>query len=71
MTSVGVAPLSSRTDMRELATFADVSLLIIYNSNGVIGAVNTMLRRLYPKELADSNYSQTLSSLAFAGTVVG
>jgi hypothetical protein len=66
-----VAPLSSPTDMRELAAFANVSLLIIDNSNGVIGAVNTMLRRLYPKDLAEANYSQTLSSLAFAGTVVG
>ena len=39
--------------------------------NGVIGLVNTILKRLYPDELANSNYSQTLSSLAFAGTVVG
>ncbi|KIM32935.1 hypothetical protein M408DRAFT_20266 [Serendipita vermifera MAFF 305830] len=40
-------------------------------ANGVIGLVNTILKRLYPTELANSNYSQTLSSLAFAGTVVG
>ncbi|KAG8769128.1 hypothetical protein FRC15_004756, partial [Serendipita sp. 397] len=40
-------------------------------ANGVIGIVNTILKRLYPDELARTNYSQTLSSLAFAGTVVG
>ncbi|CAG7846966.1 Probable metabolite transport protein C1271.09 [Serendipita indica DSM 11827] len=40
-------------------------------ANGVIGLVNTILRRLYPNELKNTNYSQTLSSLAFAGTVVG
>lgn len=40
-------------------------------ANGVIGAVNTILRRLYPHEISTTNYGQTLSSLAFAGTVVG
>ncbi|KAH7098614.1 metabolite transporter [Auriculariales sp. MPI-PUGE-AT-0066] len=40
-------------------------------ANGVIGSVNTMLRRLYPEEVANTNYGRTLSSLAFAGTVVG
>ncbi|QRW03638.1 Sugar (and other) transporter [Ceratobasidium sp. AG-Ba] len=37
-------------------------------ANGVIGSV---LRRLYPDELAKHNYGTTLSSLAFAGTIVG
>ncbi|KAG8745140.1 hypothetical protein FRC10_008752 [Ceratobasidium sp. 414] len=37
-------------------------------ANGVIGSV---LRRLYPNELAKHNYGTTLSSLAFAGTIVG
>ncbi|KAG9128385.1 hypothetical protein FRC07_014798 [Ceratobasidium sp. 392] len=40
-------------------------------ANGVIGSVNTILRRLYPDELAKHNYATTLSSLAFAGTIVG
>ncbi|KAG8702438.1 hypothetical protein FRC08_003490 [Ceratobasidium sp. 394] len=40
-------------------------------ANGVIGSVNTILRRLYPAELAKHNYGTTLSSLAFAGTIVG
>ncbi|EJD34786.1 MFS Git1p-related glycerophosphoinositol and glycerophosphocholine permease [Auricularia subglabra TFB-10046 SS5] len=40
-------------------------------ANGVIGSVNTILRRLYPNEIDKHDYSRTLSSLAFAGTVVG
>ncbi|KZV92435.1 MFS general substrate transporter [Exidia glandulosa HHB12029] len=40
-------------------------------ANGIIGSVNTILGRLYPVELAERNYSRTLSSLAFAGTIVG
>ncbi|KAF9466551.1 putative metabolite transporter [Collybia nuda] len=41
-------------------------------ANGVIGNVNTLLTRVYGKEaLANHNYSTTLSSLGFAGTVVG
>ena len=30
-----------------------------------------VLRRIYPEELAKHNYGTTLSSLAFAGTIVG
>lgn len=33
--------------------------------------VFVVLRRIYPDELAKHNYSTTLSSLAFAGTIVG
>ncbi|KAJ8502929.1 hypothetical protein ONZ45_g11307 [Pleurotus djamor] len=41
-------------------------------ANGVIGNVNTLLTRIYGSErLANHNYSRTLSSLGFAGTVVG
>ncbi|RPD61157.1 metabolite transporter [Lentinus tigrinus ALCF2SS1-7] len=41
-------------------------------ANNVIGAVNTLLKRVYGDEFAKhKNYSTTLSSLAFAGTVVG
>ncbi|KAI0059261.1 MFS general substrate transporter [Artomyces pyxidatus] len=40
-------------------------------ANGVIGSVNTILKRLYPEAVAKNNYSTTLSSLAFAGTIVG
>ncbi|PVF97948.1 MFS general substrate transporter [Serendipita vermifera] len=40
-------------------------------ANGVIGLVNTILKRLYPDVIASTKYGQTLSSLAFAGTVVG
>ncbi|KDR76341.1 hypothetical protein GALMADRAFT_121334 [Galerina marginata CBS 339.88] len=41
-------------------------------ANGVIGNVNTLLTRVYGADaLANHNYSRTLSSLGFAGTVVG
>ncbi|KAI0051339.1 MFS general substrate transporter [Auriscalpium vulgare] len=40
-------------------------------ANGVIGSVNTLLKRVYPKDLAKHHYSKTLSSVAFAGTIVG
>ncbi|KAG8691442.1 hypothetical protein FRC11_003949 [Ceratobasidium sp. 423] len=40
-------------------------------ANGVIGSVNTILRRLYPDAIAHRDYGTTLSSLAFAGTIVG
>ncbi|KAF9645102.1 MFS Git1p-related glycerophosphoinositol and glycerophosphocholine permease [Thelephora ganbajun] len=40
-------------------------------ANGVIGSVNTILRRLYGKQLSAHNYGTTLSSVAFAGTIVG
>jgi len=41
-------------------------------ANGVIGSVNTLLTRVYGKaELSKSNYSTVLSSLTFAGTIVG
>ncbi|KAI0787864.1 metabolite transporter, partial [Fomes fomentarius] len=40
-------------------------------ANGVIGSVNTLLKRIYGTEQVTANYSTTLSSLAFAGTVVG
>lgn len=40
-------------------------------ANGIIGSVNTILRRLYPAEIKEQNYGTILSSLAFAGTIVG
>jgi len=41
-------------------------------ANGVIGSVNTVLTRVYGKAALDNhNYSRILSSLGFAGTVVG
>ncbi|KAG6813907.1 hypothetical protein H0H92_005756 [Tricholoma furcatifolium] len=41
-------------------------------ANGVIGSVNTLLKRTYGADVVDAhNYSTVLSSLAFAGTVVG
>ncbi|OBZ72461.1 hypothetical protein A0H81_07873 [Grifola frondosa] len=41
-------------------------------ANGVIGDVNTLLTRIYGADAVDQhNYSTTLSSLAFAGTIVG
>ncbi|PPQ65301.1 hypothetical protein CVT26_000261 [Gymnopilus dilepis] len=41
-------------------------------ANNIIGIVNTLLVRIYGKEeLAKNNYSNTLTSVTFAGTVVG
>ncbi|KAJ5168706.1 Glycerophosphodiester transporter GIT2 [Penicillium canariense] len=39
--------------------------------NGVIGQVNTILKKLYPDTYANSPASQNVSAIAFAGTVVG
>lgn len=39
--------------------------------NNSIGTVNTILGRLYPKEYSDSNAQSNVSSIAFAGTVLG
>ncbi|KAI0783689.1 major facilitator superfamily domain-containing protein [Abortiporus biennis] len=41
-------------------------------ANGVIGQVNTLLKRIYGADrILTHNYSATLSSLAFAGMIVG
>jgi len=41
-------------------------------ANGVIGSVNTLLRRIHGAAALNHNsYSNTLSSVAFAGTIVG
>lgn len=40
-------------------------------ANGVIGCVNTLLKRIYGTQLSKHNYGTTLASAAFAGTIVG
>jgi MFS family permease len=37
----------------------------------VIGPVNTLLKKLYPNQYANSSAAQNVTSIAFAGTVVG
>ncbi|KAK9472848.1 major facilitator superfamily domain-containing protein [Dipodascopsis tothii] len=39
--------------------------------NNVISSVNTCLKRLYPTEVANSHAIQNVSSIVFAGTVLG
>ncbi|KAF2848644.1 MFS general substrate transporter [Plenodomus tracheiphilus IPT5] len=39
--------------------------------NNIIGPVNTMLKTIYPKEYAGSSAQANVSSITFAGTVVG
>ncbi|KAJ7183190.1 MFS Git1p-related glycerophosphoinositol and glycerophosphocholine permease [Mycena filopes] len=39
--------------------------------NGVIGSVNTLLKRIYGKDAFPPNYSTTLNSSVFAGTILG
>ncbi|KIM84250.1 hypothetical protein PILCRDRAFT_6519 [Piloderma croceum F 1598] len=40
-------------------------------ANNIIGAVNTILTRIYGADFLPKNYSQTLTSIGFAGTIVG
>ncbi|KAH9838230.1 major facilitator superfamily domain-containing protein [Rhodofomes roseus] len=40
-------------------------------ANNIIGSVNTLLKRIYGTSEVDTRYSNTLTSVAFAGTVVG
>jgi len=41
-------------------------------ANNIIGSVNTLLKRIYGTEVIEAhNYATTLSSVAFAGTIVG
>ncbi|KII89851.1 hypothetical protein PLICRDRAFT_568275 [Plicaturopsis crispa FD-325 SS-3] len=70
----GIAPVQRRSK------FASVSLIFACGTalfsdgyaNGVIGNVNTILTRIYGKAaLAKNNYSNVLTSVGFAGTVVG
>ncbi|KAH7127166.1 major facilitator superfamily domain-containing protein [Dendryphion nanum] len=39
--------------------------------NNIIGPVNTMLKRIYPAEFVNSSAQANVSSITFAGTVVG
>ena len=39
--------------------------------NGVIGSVNTMLRTIYKDEYVKSDAQNNVTSIAFAGTVLG
>jgi len=36
-----------------------------------MNAVNTIITRIYGADVLPKNYSQTLTSIAFAGTIVG
>ncbi|KAJ8589545.1 MFS general substrate transporter [Rhizopogon salebrosus TDB-379] len=40
-------------------------------ANNVIGSVKTLLTRIYGTDIITTNYGTTISSVAFAGTVVG
>lgn len=50
---------------------ASTSFFLIKFSQQVIGSVNTMLSTIYPIDYAKSNARKNVSSIAFAGTVVG
>jgi MFS family permease len=39
--------------------------------NSVVGIVNTLLGKIYPTTYPDSNYSRNITSIVFAGTVLG
>lgn len=40
-------------------------------ANGIIGSVNTLLRHIYGTETFPQNYSTTLNSVVFVGTILG
>ncbi|KAJ7116458.1 MFS Git1p-related glycerophosphoinositol and glycerophosphocholine permease [Mycena epipterygia] len=40
-------------------------------ANGIIGSVNTILKRIYGTTAFPSNYSTTLNSVVFVGTILG
>ncbi|KJA19447.1 hypothetical protein HYPSUDRAFT_204509 [Hypholoma sublateritium FD-334 SS-4] len=65
-------PLKERIKSVSLIFACGTALLSDGYANGVIGSVNTLLTRVYGSaKLSQHNYSRTLSSLGFAGTVVG
>jgi MFS family permease len=47
------------------------SFLIIGYLNSVGGTVNTILGKIYPETYPNSNYSKNITSIVFAGTVLG
>ncbi|ETW82848.1 major facilitator superfamily [Heterobasidion irregulare TC 32-1] len=64
--------VKSRMSKVSLIFAAGTALFSDGYANGVIGSVNTLLTRIYGKEAINGhNYSKTLTSVAFAGTVVG
>jgi MFS family permease len=48
-----------------------VFLIPIGYLNSVVGIVNTLLGKIYPKTYPGSNYSKNITSVVFVGTVVG
>jgi len=48
-----------------------VSMLMVGYLNSVMGTVNTILGLVYPDIYPNSTYSQNISSIVFAGTVLG
>jgi MFS family permease len=69
-----IPPSSSKQQITNHAPYRDSCGTALFSdgyANGIIGSVNTILRRLYPAELKQQDYGTILSSLAFAGTVVG
>ncbi|KAE9401531.1 putative metabolite transporter [Gymnopus androsaceus JB14] len=65
------AKLSSRLSGVSLIFACGTALFSDGYANGVLSDVNVLLSRVYPNEIASTNYATVVSSLAFAGTVVG
>lgn len=64
--------LSSRIKSVSLIFACGTALFSDGYANGVIGSVNTLLKRVYGADVVGAhNYGTTLSSVAFAGTIVG
>ncbi|KDQ14967.1 hypothetical protein BOTBODRAFT_187665 [Botryobasidium botryosum FD-172 SS1] len=67
------SPISAKPGLSQLATiFASGTALFSDGyANGVIGSVNTILKRLYPEEVKARNYGTIIASVAFVGMIVG
>ncbi|KAJ7510459.1 MFS Git1p-related glycerophosphoinositol and glycerophosphocholine permease [Mycena galericulata] len=63
-------PLKERLKGVSLIFACGTALFSDGYGNGVIGSVNTLLKRIYPGQIPQ-NYSTVLSSSVFAGTIVG
>ncbi|KAJ3716103.1 putative metabolite transporter [Lentinula raphanica] len=64
-------PLGKRLSGVSLIFACGTALFSDGYANGVISEVNTLLKRVYGDEVTNNNYPTIVSSVLFAGTVVG
>ncbi|KAJ7284560.1 putative metabolite transporter [Mycena rebaudengoi] len=64
-------PLKERLKGVSLIFACGTALFADGYGNGIIGSVNTLLKRIYGTEAFSESYSTTLNSATFAGTIFG